>query len=401
MVSYIRTQSGVHMVLNGKPVAVASTDKHYGEVLNALKGGASETDIQGIIEREAERVTQAVQVTPNIEVKGGMLYFKGQLVVDDTLTERMLRMLDEGFDVRPMAAFLENLMQNPSYRAVRHLYKFLEHGKCPITEDGHFLVYKAVREDYKDIHTGSFDNSIGKVVEVPRNHVDEDPEKTCSHGLHVCSYDYLPHFAHANGHVMVCKVNPRDVVAIPSDYNHTKMRVCRYEVVAEHEGYYQQEGDTLASTSVAVDQPPFVIEVDEGGGYEEVERYRLWSEAATRLKERFGANTDSSWRSARLVNSATGAVLQTVDNPHYEAKYEDDEYGGSDDGADEESAKPSYALELKTTSGDTEAFSEVFDTMEEALQEASKHLADDATACVHVVDNFTGSRVASVVKGNH
>lgn len=32
---------------------------------------------------------------------------------------------------------------------------------------------------------------------------------------------------------MEVKVNPADVVAVPTDYNGTKMRTCRFEVVAE------------------------------------------------------------------------------------------------------------------------------------------------------------------------
>jgi hypothetical protein len=33
---------------------------------------------------------------------------------------------------------------------------------------------------------------------------------------------------------MIVKINPKDVVAIPADYNNTKGRTCRYEVVAEY-----------------------------------------------------------------------------------------------------------------------------------------------------------------------
>jgi hypothetical protein len=33
---------------------------------------------------------------------------------------------------------------------------------------------------------------------------------------------------------MILKINPRDVVAIPADYNNTKGRCCRYEVIGEY-----------------------------------------------------------------------------------------------------------------------------------------------------------------------
>ena len=69
------------------------------------------------------------------------------------------------------------------------------------------------------------------MVSMPRQAVDDNPNNTCSHGLHVCSYEYLKNFT--GERLVVCKVNPRDVVSIPTDYNHTKMRVCRYEVIQE------------------------------------------------------------------------------------------------------------------------------------------------------------------------
>lgn len=75
------------------------------------------------------------------------------------------------------------------------------------------------------------DNSVGKVLEMPRNMVDEDKNRTCSAGLHFCSYDYLAHFG--GERIMVLKINPKDVVAIPADYNNSKGRTCRYEVVDE------------------------------------------------------------------------------------------------------------------------------------------------------------------------
>lgn len=143
-------------------------------------------------------------------------------------------MLREGFNVNPFVKFMENLMLNPSKRAVDELYGFLEACNLPITPDGHFLAYKRVRNDYRDIYTGTMDNSVGNVLEMQRNAVDEDKDRTCSAGLHFCSKTYLPHFGCGGGsRVVVVKINPRDVVAIPSDYNNAKGRTCRYEVVDE------------------------------------------------------------------------------------------------------------------------------------------------------------------------
>jgi hypothetical protein len=143
----------------------------------------------------------------------------------------MIQMLQEGFPIEPMVHFMENLYQNPSKRAVTELYGFLEKGNLPITPDGHFLAYKKVRDDYTDVHSGKFDNSVGQVVEMERHDVDDNKDNTCSTGLHFCSMSYLSCFG--GERTVIVKINPADVVSIPSDYNDAKGRACRYEVIGE------------------------------------------------------------------------------------------------------------------------------------------------------------------------
>lgn len=148
-------------------------------------------------------------------------------------------MYKDGFPVTPLVKFIDNLMENPSARAVRELYGFLEKNNLPITEDGYFLAYKKVRGNYLDVYSGTMDNSVGKVVTMPRRKVNDNAEQICSEGLHFCSIDYLKHFG--GERVVIVKINPRDVVSIPVDYNNAKGRCCAYEVVGEVEDMYQPE----------------------------------------------------------------------------------------------------------------------------------------------------------------
>ena len=170
----------------------------------------------------------------SIEINDGAITFNGE-IIHNTLTDRVISFMQKDLPFKPLLNFMVNLMKNPSNRAVNELYTFLEVGKLPLTEDGHFLAFKNVRNDYKDIHSGKFDNSVGKVCEMRRNAVCDDKDQTCSTGLHFCSIDYLPHFSDANGgKTMILKINPADVVSIPADYNNTKGRTCKYEVIAEY-----------------------------------------------------------------------------------------------------------------------------------------------------------------------
>lgn len=171
----------------------------------------------------------------DIKIVGGGVTYKGR-PLHNVVTDRILQMMREGFDYEPMAVFLSNLMQNPSNVAVSELYLFLEHCSNPITSDGHFLAYKRIRNDWKDIYTGTMDNSVGQVLEMSRNEVDDRRNNTCSAGLHFCSESYLQFYGShdsSSDRVVIVKVNPRDVVSIPSDYNNAKGRACRYEVVGE------------------------------------------------------------------------------------------------------------------------------------------------------------------------
>ena len=245
-VPYVWTQGGVAMCLKGRPYNFAKEDPLFPDLISALREGKSEDELLAIVDAPAASFKAVAKITADVTIQDGVVYFKGE-PLHSTLADRMVRMLDEGFDLVPMANFLSNLMSNPSRTAVMELYSFLEKGSMPITPDGCFMAYKAVRADYKDIHSGTMDNSIGAVCEMPRNQVDDNRERTCSYGLHFCSFEYLPHFAHANGHVVLVKINPRDVVSIPADYNDTKGRCARYEVVGEYEGYYKNNGPYFTS----------------------------------------------------------------------------------------------------------------------------------------------------------
>jgi hypothetical protein len=152
----------------------------------------------------------------------------------------MVRAGDTG--VTTLLNFLEKLMENPSRRAVNELYGFLQANDIEIAEDGDFLAWKKVREDYLDIHSGTIDNSPGANPRVARNMVDEDSNQTCSYGLHVCSKSYLPHFGNStDSRIVQVKVNPKDVVAVPADYNNAKMRTAGYHVIGDVTGRVVQD----------------------------------------------------------------------------------------------------------------------------------------------------------------
>jgi hypothetical protein len=165
------------------------------------------------------------------EVRGDTV-FVNDVPVHNVIAERIISLASRGFPVDPILRFLELVLQNPNSKAQLELYDFLSNRNLPLTEDGHFLAYKRVRDDWLDIYSATIDNSIGRVVEVPRESVDSDRSNHCSHGLHVGALDYVNNYS-SGGHIVIVKVNPMDVVSVPTDCNFMKLRTCRYEVLRE------------------------------------------------------------------------------------------------------------------------------------------------------------------------
>lgn len=219
----------ISIFIDGKPYNADASHKNFDAIVAAAK------------DKRWDEIPDLVNIEQAIVKygKGSVAVVDGEVFVNEralhnSLTGRIIDMMEEGFDINPLMLFLENLMDNPSSRAVNELYSFLEVGKLPITEDGCFLAYKKVGPNYLDIYSKTFDNSIGAVCKMQRNQVDENKDRTCSYGLHFCSKDYLGNYGSTSGdRVMIVKINPRDVVAIPADYNNTKGRCCEYLVIGE------------------------------------------------------------------------------------------------------------------------------------------------------------------------
>lgn len=202
----------------------------FKEALGLLVAG----DIHGAV--DLINVERAVTrfVDGDIRIEDGQLFFK-DIELKTGLTDRIIGLMYEGKDFKFLLPFLHNLLENPSRKAVYRLFDFLEANDIEITKEGYFIAWKKVRSNFHDVYTGTMDNSPGKEVRVERNQVDEDDERTCSQGLHVCSKSYLGHFGSSSrgDKVVSVLVHPKDVVSIPVDYNNAKMRTAGYKVIAE------------------------------------------------------------------------------------------------------------------------------------------------------------------------
>jgi hypothetical protein len=226
-------QSGyITVVLDGKSYSINAGSKLFTNALEAFKVNDWDAFISFV--NPEIRLKSLYAKYEGIEVKDGNLYVFDE-PVHSTLATRVLSFLEAGLDCVHLFKFILKLNLNPSKRAVDELYTFLEHRALPITDNGNFLAYKAVREDYLDKYSGKFINTIDSVLEMPRNKVDDDKNVGCSYGFHAGTIEYAKQFSGGCGHIMLVEINPSDVVSIPTDCEFQKLRTCKYKVVGEYE----------------------------------------------------------------------------------------------------------------------------------------------------------------------
>lgn len=230
MLAYIITPNTINLSINGRMRSVNSEQPNFDAVKEALK----EDPVN--IERVKELLDISTFVAEvslgRVELNKNEVRLDGE-PVHSVLADRLSQQFRAGFSVKPLANFLERMTNNPSQTARDELYIWLEHSNMPITEDGCFLAFKKVRDDYTSFFDHKTDNSIGAKPEIPREQVTNDRSVTCSRGLHFCSYAYLPFYYGDAGRVVVLKIDPADVVSIPEDYNNAKGRAWTYEIVGE------------------------------------------------------------------------------------------------------------------------------------------------------------------------
>ena len=212
MLPYIIKSDSLSLFPFGQaPIVIAGDHINFNAVVDALKSGDYDLAI------ELASVSSYLNTTTggDVSVDDSGVYYKGNLL-NDYLARKLHTFFTEGLPVQHYCLFINNLMANPSMVSRKELFLFLEAANLPITEDGCFLAYKAVRSDYKDIHSGKFDNSPGVTHTMPRAEVDDDRNQTCSYGFHASAYEYAKGFMQGNGHLVAVKINPADVVSVPA-----------------------------------------------------------------------------------------------------------------------------------------------------------------------------------------
>lgn len=235
---------------DGIPHTVSDNHASYKTLVEYLENGGQDVDhVKSLLDARATVNAAFQRLSERITLRDGELLFEGSKI-DNALSRHIIRLAREGdAGLTAFVRFMENLALNPSSLSRLHLFKWIDNRDITITDDGMIVAYKSVQEvggklmsitsgsnrvivNDEEV-TGYVPNPIGAVVEIERAKVDPNREALCSYGLHVGTWDYVLSFGGYNSVKLKVLVNPRDVVAVPSDYNNTKMRVCRYKIVEQ------------------------------------------------------------------------------------------------------------------------------------------------------------------------
>lgn len=232
-IPYILNEDGITVFYKNKPNKYSCEHPRFDDIVDAVRKG------------DLKKLEDTLSRTTLVKYfdKSGFFYKKdgflfstffdddngNEILVNEYLYSLMERFYKLDLDPTRLINFIKKIHQNPNQSVITDLYDFICYNQMPIEEDGDFLAYKWVRDDYYDCHSRTFRNKIGDIVEIERKACDPDRNHVCSTGLHFCSKEY----GQFGSRLMVIKINPKDVTSIPTDYHLAKGRCCRYEVVDE------------------------------------------------------------------------------------------------------------------------------------------------------------------------
>jgi hypothetical protein len=267
-----------------KPRTVRSTDTNFIRIRQAVFTNDLELAYQ-LCDRISE-VKRSLEGT-EFSIENGVIRF-GNFILNNVVCSKLLNVIKDGSqDLAPIGKYINRILDNPSRVSANELYDFLGYRELPITPDGMVLAFKGVREDYWSCSgnkstvvlqgevndEGQILNNIGEVIEVKRICVDDDRSRGCSTGLHVGSYNYARDWGQR---LLLVMFDPADAVSVPEDCSYQKLRVCKYQVIADI-----TDGEEI--TDPIVDENEFEVRVsvnrieDEDGeaDKDELEKARI------------------------------------------------------------------------------------------------------------------------------
>lgn len=239
---------------DGKTHLVSEKHPNFSQVLEAAQDDSvPEEEVMRLANLVALVGDRLTRLSERVSIVGNNVLFDGDPIRSE-IADHIVRMVRESDERgwQSLVSFLEKVQTNPNEHSRESLYSWIAGRNFTLTQDGDLIAYKGVKIDEDGVsrsishgtamvngvvHQGAIPNPDGAVVEMPRSEVQHDTAVGCSTGLHAGTWEYASGFA--QGRVLTVRINPRDVVSVPTDCEAQKMRVSRYEVLSSVETAYQ------------------------------------------------------------------------------------------------------------------------------------------------------------------
>jgi hypothetical protein len=232
LLNWLKTPAGLLVKLGGMLRTIHRSDARFAEIENAIKQGD-----MGIVEEKVFAVEKSVEKTEIFKIDNGVIQVKGEDVVPAFIEKRLQEHAANGVEVKSLENFWNKLKQNPHVQNQETLLLFLEKNKFPLLQNGNFIGFKGLNENYTDKHSSKFDMSPG----ITRNWEADHPGRKIDYmfgrdchdsGYHVGSLSYSTN-ANSYGKTVEVEVDPRDVIYVSPNNTSWKIRVAEFKSLCD------------------------------------------------------------------------------------------------------------------------------------------------------------------------
>lgn len=212
-------------------VQKASDPTRYMAVKDCLTAGRH-GDLPGVLDASfALRENFKSSSGGGWEVSDHIIKFNGE-PIQESLQKKMLALASAGIDVEPIQKFWERCLRNPSQWSRDQLFNFIDKNGVTVRTDGTFLLYKGIRRDWHDKHTGRVLHEIGKSLpELSVGNFDQNPRQECGSGYHAAPWEYVKS-RYGGERIVELAIDPAMVISVPHA-DQCKIRCRTYLVVRE------------------------------------------------------------------------------------------------------------------------------------------------------------------------
>ena len=325
----IRGPKFLTVIAEGKPHSITTSDARFAQAVEYVS--KKQWDKFFLIMDKPAAI--AKYSNGAVQVFDEEVHYKG-VPIKGVIVERILEFVKQGFDFKPLCAFLENLYVNTDAGIREKLYTFLENNQLGITERGSFLAYKLVNEDGTPIYNGTgtfFDSKgnttrtykVGEKFTFPANRIVKSTNECSTEGLYVGNKAYWNGAFDADnnytgsGRMLIVEIYPQHVCNVPHA-DCTKIVVCELNVLDEYKVSKAKANQALYADSVPVQS--FDADDSIGDLFDSLDDYEIEyvvsQPSAKKKQANFHSVRDANGRFVR----ASRKVAKTSSGPKRDAK---------------------------------------------------------------------------------